>query len=465
MATGGGHEPFGADLLSRKHMVEVMADGRAQHGRNSRVKRRIGRDASIVDAGLRRKSLDVGQAFPQMGGERKSVGKVLEVGGKRKEREELVATLTNGSKGAVEWLVDEKGVDLSVVALLGGHSFPRTHRGAGQTPPGASIVTTLLKSLKGHENFGLETECQVIKVLKEKGVVTGVEYVCKDDKDVKTALGPVVFATGGFAGDAFGYLAKYRPDLAGFPSTNDVRAGTQGLLTNVGGQVIDMDQVQVHPTAFVDPKDPLSPQKFLAAELLRGEGGLLLHKGKRFINEMETRKKVTDKITTFPTSTPDGKAKQWDVDLVMDEAAYLASKSHVDFYLWKGLMRKTTASDLGPEGLETLKEFAAFAKGEKKDELKRHSFGHWALDKVTGESVIYTGKVTPAVHFTMGGALISKAAEVVDQDGAPIKGLWAAGEVTGGVHGENRLGGSSLLECVVFGRLAGEGATKFIQGK
>jgi succinate dehydrogenase/fumarate reductase flavoprotein subunit len=78
------------------------------------------------------------------------------------------------------------------------------------------------------------------------------------------------------------------------------------------------------------------------------------------------------------------------------------------------------------------------------------------------ESIVYVGRVTPAVHFTMGGVVIDEHARVVDGNGEVIKGLWAAGEVTGGVHGENRLGGSSLLECVVFGRRAGDGASAFL---
>lgn len=90
----------------------------------------------------------------------KSAGKVL-LSTRIKEREDLIATLTNSSKSAVEWLVNEKGVDLSVVAQLGAHSVPRTHRGAGKTPPGASIVITLLKALKESEDFYLETGCKI----------------------------------------------------------------------------------------------------------------------------------------------------------------------------------------------------------------------------------------------------------------------------------------------------------------
>ena len=396
----------------------------------------------------------------------KSAGKTL-FATRTKEREELISTLTNESAKAIEWLVEEKGVDLSLVAQLGGHSVPRTHRGKGKTPPGASIVLTLLKQLKGNPNFHLETGCTVTRVLKEGSVVQGVEFTSAEGEaegeNVKVLKGPVVFASGGFGGDANGMLAKYRPDLAGYPSTNEPRPGSQNLLTSVGAQLLDMEQVQVHPTSFVDPNDVGNPVKFLAAELLRGEGGLLLDaKGERFVNEMQTRKVVTDAITSLPEAEGEG-PRQWDVRLVLDEGVYANASSHVDFYLWKGLMRKTTISDLGSEALDTIKKFAAAAAGKKSDPLGRQAFGNWTLADPNPESVMYVGRVTPAVHFTMGGVVINERAEVLGADDENIEGLWAVGEVTGGVHGENRLGGSSLLECVVFGRIAGDEAARYLR--
>jgi FAD-dependent fumarate reductase len=392
----------------------------------------------------------------------KSAGSVIET--MKKERESLIKTLTGDSASAIEWLVNQKGVDLSLVAQLGGHGFPRTHRGAGKTPPGFAIVSTLLKDLKADERFSMETECTVTNVLKNDVGVEGVEYVCGGEggEEKKFLHGPVVFASGGFAGDAHGMLAQYRPDLAGFPSTNDPRPGSQALLTSVGAQTIDMEQVQVHPTSFVDPKDLLNPVKFLAAELLRGEGGLLLHDGKRFVNEMETRKNVTDAITRAATTRT--VPRQWGIQLVLDEGVYENASSHIDFYIFKGLIRKTTISDLGPTALEAIKAYASAADGETPDPFHREYFGHWKLVDVTLESVVYVGIVTPAVHFTMGGVVINADSEVLDKNRKPIKGLWAAGEVTGGVHGENRLGGSSLLECVVFGRRAGDGVAKALRG-
>lgn len=388
----------------------------------------------------------------------KSAGKAM--ASMTAHRESLISTLTNNSSSAVSWLVDTKGVDLSKVAQLGGHTYPRTHRGSGQTPPGASIITTLLKNLKESPLFQLQTSCTVTKVLQTGTHITGVQCDCENGER-NEFHGPVIFASGGFAGDAAGLLAKYRPDLAGYPSTNDPRPGTQPLLTAVGAQLVDMELVQVHPTGFIDPANPTSPLKFLAAEVLRGEGGLLLIDGKRFINELETREHITNAITPLPAT--DTLPRQWNVQLVLDEGVYEAAKSHIDFYLWKGLMKKTRIAELGPNALESIKEYCSIIAGKEQDPFSRSSFANWKLVEPSLESVVYVGTVTPVVHFTMGGVMINEKSEVLQENGESLQGLWAAGEITGGVHGGNRLGGSSLLECVVFGRIAGDQCASYVK--
>ena len=382
----------------------------------------------------------------------------------RKDRETLISLLTNKSASAVDFLVDDIGVDLSVVAQLGGHSFARTHRGSGNTPPGAAIVTALLEKLKASPKFELKTGCEVTKLFgAEAGRVTGVEYVTAGQTE--DLNGPVVFTTGGFAGDANGLLAKYRPDLAGIPSTNDPRPGMHGLLTPVGARLVDMDSVQIHPTGFIDPANPGAPVKFLAAEMLRGEGAILLYKGRRFVNEMETREYVSKVIMKLPESEDQsGGLRQWDVQILLDPGACEVAGPHVGFYTWKGLVKKQKVKDLDEATRNTIKAYSTIVAGQQEDEYGRKVFGHW---KLTGaatddEQEVCVGKVTPIIHFTMGGVAINEQAQVLASDlgsqQKPVEGLWAAGEITGGIHGDNMLGGSSLLECVVVGRIAGSKA-------
>ncbi|EJT71198.1 hypothetical protein GGTG_10458 [Gaeumannomyces tritici R3-111a-1] len=419
-----------------------------------------------------------------------------EAGLARPAREALIARLADRSADAVHWLHDTVGVDLSVVAQLGGHSAARTHRGAGKTPPGFAIISALLAQLNdglGKGRFELRTGCEVTRLLTpSEGPrrVGGVEFSCAaadGDGDSKSsgsstaeAAGPVVFATGGFAGDAGGLLARHRPDLGPLPSTNDAAAavGLAVLARDAAAAMVDMDSVQVHPTGFVDPARPAAPVKILAAELLRGEGGILLRGGARFVNEMETREHVSAAVMAAPAAVDERAAaadggeappRQWDVQLLLDPGACEASASHIGFYVFKGLMRKQKVRDLDEATRRAVRDYGDVVAGRKADPFGRTAFGHWRLGAGgEGESdyedaEVCVGRVTPITHFTMGGAAINDRAQVLGAAGAPVEGLWAAGEVTGGLHGDNRLGGSSLLECVVFGRVAGEEAARYVQ--
>ncbi|KAI1825547.1 flavocytochrome c [Xylaria intraflava] len=385
------------------------------------------------------------------------------------ERTALIEVLTARSAAAVEWLADDFGVDLSAVARLGGHSVARTHRGASGPPPGAAIVGAMLKQLSADPGFTLTCSAAVEAFLTsaDGAKVDGVRY--RLDGQTHEIHGPVVFATGGFAGDAHGLLATHRPDLAGMPSTNEARPAPHGLLADLGAAFVDMDSVQVHPTGFVDPKDPGAMYKFLAAEALRGEGGILLSPdGARFVDEMERRDVVSEAIMRGPASASGGEGegvRQWEVTLLLDPGACEAAASHVGFYVFKGLMRKVKVRDLPPAVIQAVDTYATAVAAGRDDAFGRSSFGHWRLPpgEANRDEEVCVGSVTPVTHFTMGGVAINTKAQVLGWKGgslAPLDGLWAAGEITGGIHGDNRLGGSSLLECAIFGRIAGGEAAK-----
>ena len=220
-------------------------------------------------------------------------------------RDDLIKVLTGNSGDAIKCLIDEFNLDLSKVARLGGHSQPRTHRGEGGQFPGMTITYALMEKLenisKSDPNRAkVLTKARATKLIQEgDNKVVGIEY----EKDGKTftEYGAVILATGGYAAD-FGdnsLLAKYRPDLVHLPTTNGPWSTGDGhkLVLKVGGAAVDLEKVQVHPTGLVDPKEPDSKVKFLAAEALRGVGGLLLdNKGKRFCDELGHRDYVTGRI-------------------------------------------------------------------------------------------------------------------------------------------------------------------------
>uniref|UniRef100_A0A0G4G8H0 fumarate reductase (NADH) n=1 Tax=Chromera velia CCMP2878 TaxID=1169474 RepID=A0A0G4G8H0_9ALVE len=377
---------------------------------------------------------------------------------------QLVDVLVKSSAYAYNFLETFEGLNLSVVSQCGGHSKPRTHRlppspDGKPSPVGWTTVSTLKKFVTSLPAVTLRTNSRVTHLLKDSaGKVGGVGL----ESGEEVRAGAVVLATGGYSHDrsADSFLSKYAPSVVNLPTTNGNFAEGDGvrLGLGVGAGVVDMDKVQVHPTAFVDPKDPLSSVKFLAPEALRGSGGVLVDSfGERFCNELGRRDEVSEKILSLPGGVA--------FLLLNDEAADIFGRPNLGFYSFKGFFveypdAQSAASALGfPQGsLEsTLRRYSESAeRGE--DSFGKKVFPVKAFDP---NKKVMIAKITPAIHYTMGGLKINPFSQVQGENAEPILGLFAAGEVTGGVHGKNRLAGNSLLECVVFGRISGKAAASF----
>ncbi|TIA88701.1 hypothetical protein E3P81_03356 [Wallemia ichthyophaga] len=383
-------------------------------------------------------------------------------------RDDLLHVLTGKSGDAIKWLTEEFKLDLSKVARLGGHSQPRTHRGEGGQFPGMTITYALMEKLEDlaqsqpNRAKVLKKSC-VTRLLQDNDLtVTGVEY--EKDGQKFTELGPVILATGGYAAD-FGdnsLLAKHRPDLMHLPTTNGPWSTGDGhkMVLGIGGAAVDLEKVQVHPTGLVDPKEPDSKVKFLAAEALRGVGGLLVdNQGQRFCDELGHRDYVTGRMWEI---------KKDPIRLILNGPASRQIEWHCKHYVGRGLMKKfTNGSDLAKEmGVssdalkKTFQDYNDIAHGKKKDPYGKKFFfdkgDEWKMD-----DTFHVAQMTPVLHFTMGGVEINASAEILGEQGT-IPGLFACGELAGGVHGANRLGGSSLLGCVVFGRVAGDSAARYM---
>merc|ERR1712217_8402 len=297
------------------------------------------------------------------------------------------------------------------------------------------------------------------------------------------------FASGGFGAD-FGQdslLAKYRPDLLHLPTTNGEHCTGDGIKVSegIGASTIDLEWVQVHPTGLVKPDDPDAKVKFLAAEALRGVGGLVFDKdGKRFANELGRRDDVTGEM--WKNKPP--------FRLCLNKAASDEIIWHCKHYTGRGVMKyypngEALATDMGVPVSVLEATHQAHYEAAKKTE-KDPDGGSWpaypsgkSWDEVSGKTgsgkkfyhniiqgsevktqEFYVAIITPVIHYCMGGLEIDADGSVLGSSGKVIKGPYCAGEVAGGVHGNNRLGGNSLLDCVVFGRVTGKAATKYILG-
>lgn len=367
-------------------------------------------------------------------------------GGKNVNNPELVKKLTMDSANIIDWLT-ERGADLSEVVFTGGQSVKRTHRPAGGQAVGPVIVDALAETAE-KDGIDVRTESEVTKLIKSGNKITGVKVKHKGETYNITAKA-VVMATGGFGANA-DMVAEYKPSLKGFGSTNSPAITGEGIkmVKAVGGDLVDMTEIQTHPTV-------VHKNTAMITEAVRGEGAILVNReGKRFISELETRD-VVSKAELEQT----GKS----VFLIFDQEIR-EKLGAINGYVRKGFtVEGATIEELAEKigvdakGLvDTMAKYNGYVKaGEDKD------FGKTALPRELVKAPFYAIEVSPAVHHTMGGVRINTNAEVLTADGKVIPGLFAAGEITGGVHGANRLGGNAVTDITVYGKTAGENAADF----
>ncbi|RMC24387.1 MULTISPECIES: flavocytochrome c [unclassified Lactobacillus] len=377
----------------------------------------------------------------------------LKGGGLLNDRE-LLRYFVDHSAAAIDWLLNH-GIELTNLTITGGMSKKRAHRPASMAPVGNYLITGALKQIQ-QEGIPVFNNTKAIKLLQDENKnVVGVQL--ENEGGTKTVNAKaVLLASGGF-GSSKELIKKYRPDLVDYKTTNQPGATGDGLklADQIDAQLEQMDFIQVHPTAQTD-----TDHVYLIGEGLRGEGAILVNKsGKRFVNEMNTRKIVSNAITNLN-----------------EEGAYLIfdqsirdNFTAVEFYDHIGLVKHgdnladlAQAIDVNSSNLkETIKTWNEAVNTKNDGEFGRTT----GMDRSIEKGPFFAIHINPAIHYTMGGIHINSKTEVLDTNGNVINGLYAAGEVSGGLHGNNRIGGNSVAETVVFGRQAGMQMTKFIRNE
>ncbi len=374
------------------------------------------------------------------------------IGGKGINDPELVETLCANSADAIDWL-DEHGITLHNVSSFGGASVKRIHRpvnAEGKTVSVGSYMIPLLQENCEKAGVKMMLDTTATEILTDaNGAAVGVKATGASGETVTVNAKAVVLATGGF-GANLDMVVKYKPELKGFMTTN--AAGIQGqgieMAQAIGAATVDMDQIQIHPTVEANTAA-------LITEGLRGDGAILINEeGQRFIDEVGTRDVVSAAEIAQTGSY------SW---LVVDQAMVDAS-SVIQGYIKKGYtVTGETYEELGEAmGVDA----AAFAETMEKwngyvEAKNDPDFGRTSFANPLNTAPYYAVKVTAGVHHTMGGLKINANTEVLNEKGEVIPGLFAAGEVTGGVHGANRLGGNAVADFTVFGRIAGAAASDY----
>ena len=374
------------------------------------------------------------------------------IGGKGINDPELVETLCANSADAIDWL-DEHGITLHNVSSFGGASVKRIHRpvnAEGKTVSVGSYMIPLLQENCEKAGVKMMLDTTATEILTDaNGAAVGVKATGASGETVTVNAKAVVLASGGF-GANLDMVVKYKPELKGFMTTNAPGIQGQGIemAQAIGAATVDMDQIQIHPTVEANTAA-------LITEGLRGDGAVLINaEGKRFIDEVGTRDVVSAAEIAQTGSY------SW---LVVDQAMVDAS-SVIQGYIKKGYtVTGATYEELGKAmGVDA----AAFAETMEKwngyvEAKNDPDFGRTSFANPLNTAPYYAVKVTAGVHHTMGGLKINANTEVLNEKGEVIPGLFAAGEVTGGVHGANRLGGNAVADFTVFGRIAGAAASDY----
>ncbi|SCC00049.1 flavocytochrome c [Kosakonia oryziphila] len=366
-------------------------------------------------------------------------------GGGHKNNPELMSRFVENAPEAIEWLA-RRGIMLNDITTTGGMSIDRTHRPRDGSAVGGYLISGLVRNVT-KRGIDVMLDTSVEEILFTEGEVRGVRLLNDEQETLTVQAKSVIVATGGFSANS-AMVVKYRPDLEGFVTTNHKGAtgGGIALLERLGAGTVDMGEIQIHPT--VEQKT-----SYLVSESIRGGGAILVsQQGKRFYNEMSTRDKVSAAIIALPEHY---------AYIVFDEHVRAKNKA-ADEYIAKGLVTSASsprqlADKLGIDYhafLATLERYNGFVEKQHDEEFGRTT----ALRAPINEGPFHAIQIAPGVHHTMGGVTINTETEVLNTAHQVIPGAYAAGEVVGGIHGTNRIGGNAVADIIIFGSLAGHQA-------
>jgi flavocytochrome c len=374
-----------------------------------------------------------------------------------------VRLVAEKSAEAVEWS-QSIGVKFAKVNFHGGHSVPRSHTTANAS--GSDIIKAMLAKLK-EKGIEVGINRKLVRLIEDdKKRIIGVEIRDKyklGDENSGTpvfikAKKAVVMASGGFSQDVKMRMI-HEPRLTDkLASTNHAGATGEALreILKHGAMDVHMDWIQLGPWTSPDEKGfGLVP---LFCERLVGYGPMINPKtGKRFIQETGNRKVRADAMLELGEP----------VIIIGD--AYAVKRQVFPRVMEGGLKNGAIKEYASLEDvakaynvpvqpfMEEISRWNSMVSKGKDDD-----FNCLILEgaKPTGEGPFYVARLWPKVHHTMGGVVTNLKGQVINQDYEPIKGLYAAGEITGGTHGAVRLGSCAITDCIVNGRIAGQEAAK-----
>lgn len=369
----------------------------------------------------------------------------------------MIQVMTENALDAATWLKDDIKVEFLDDQLFqfGGHSYKRALIPKGHT--GQEVITKFrAKADKLEIPIKLNTTAK--ELIQENNRITGVKAENKEGQMITyKAKNGVVLTTGGF-GSNVEMRKKYNEKMdESYMST--VTEGSTGdgiiMAEAVGADLTNMENIQTYP--ICNPKTGVIS---LLADT-RFDGAILVNQeGKRFVEELERRDVISNAILE---QTGGYTYQLWNDDINKISGTMKVHEAEYEELLKQKMIVKADTLeeaaaffDIDIQNLkETVKKVNQYAKDGKDEE-----FNHRGELVSLAKGPYYIEKAVPSVHHTMGGLVINDKTEVLNKDGQPIPGLYAAGELTGVIHGSNRLGGNAITDIIVFGRIAGQEVSK-----
>jgi urocanate reductase len=396
-------------------------------------------------------------------------------GGDKQGDPKLVRTLVENAWSGVVWL-KSLGMEFKdgVFTVTGG-MWPRAHKPV--EPEGTGFFKTYQEYIDKNKGITMVYNTTADELIVENGIVTGVRCTGKSGNTVTVkAQNGVVLATGGFGQNIemrmkYNEISKKWPTLdASIPSTNTSGITGDGMIMaeKIGANLVQMENIQLLPLG--DPKTGSLSGNIEHAVESRIFVNL---DGKRFVNEGGRRDEMTlalfdQKDTTmYIVMDSDTYPKGDELNNFGESIASLVSAGRslkADTLEELAQLMGVPADNL----IETVKTYNRYCKdgdlSGSADEFGRILFSDTdGVNNGINDGPFYAAVRVPTVHHTMGGVQINELAQAISTSGEVIPGLFAAGEVTGGIHGSNRLGGNALSDTIVFGRIAGTSASNFIR--
>ncbi len=369
----------------------------------------------------------------------------------------LISTLTENSLPALQWL-ESFGMEFRddyIFTVLGG-LWSRAHKPV--KPLGTGFIETYMNYInKNSSEIEVMVDTKALDFIVENGSVTGINAESKGAKVTLHANKGVILATGGFGAnvDMREQYNSLWPSLKDTKTTNHTGATGDGIIMSekIKASLVGMENIQLLPMGDPDTGS-------LSGNIEQGvQDRLFVNKeGKRFVDEGARRDVMTKALMQQTDSY------MW---VIVDKHSYATGDTlnnfneSIDSLVEAGRAYKAdTLEELAKligvdvdNFVKSIETFNEAVEGTIKDEFGRTLFAN-KIDTAP----FYAGARVPTVHHTMGGVKINENAQVMDVNDQVIKGLYAAGEVTGGIHGSNRLGGNALADITVFGKIAGESA-------